>query len=217
MGLFTEKEEVFRAGSRYLSIVGPFYAFYGVGMALYFATQGLGRVVWTVTANGIRMLVGVCGGLMAVFWLNAGPVGFFAAVAGGFVIYGVMNALVLLRHAGVGGSGHANVVASVIRAPRPAIVSVLLVAFLIKGVLYGTAHAQVLAAERDMVRGRSYVLEKGTVRVASMGSTITIKATEVPPLYPRLNHLAGFFADTRSPKTISSQVLFRSHGRGVSI
>ena len=82
-------------------------------MALYFATQGLGRVVWTVTANAIRMIVSVCGGLLVVFWLGGGPVGFFAAVAGGFVVYGAMNALVLLRHA--------KVVGPVIRVPRPAI------------------------------------------------------------------------------------------------
>jgi putative MATE family efflux protein len=101
MGLFTESQEIARAGSRYLSTVGPLYAFYGLGMALYFATQGLGRVVWTVTANGVRMLASVCGGLLAVFWLDGGPVGFFAAVAGGFVIYGLMNAAVLTLHAKV--------------------------------------------------------------------------------------------------------------------
>jgi len=34
MGLFTEREEIVRAGSRYLNMVGPLYAFYGLGMAL---------------------------------------------------------------------------------------------------------------------------------------------------------------------------------------
>lgn len=98
MGLFTGREEVVRAGSLYLNIVGPLYVFYGLGMALYFATQGLGKVVWTVIANGVRLSVGACGGLWAVYWLDGGVVGFFAAVAAGFVIYGSMNAVVLARH-----------------------------------------------------------------------------------------------------------------------
>jgi MATE family, multidrug efflux pump len=98
MGLFTAREEIVRAGSRYLQIVGPLYAFHGLGMALYFATQGLGKVVWTVIANGVRMLVGACGGLLAVYWLDGGAAGFFAAVAAGFVVYGLTNALLLARH-----------------------------------------------------------------------------------------------------------------------
>jgi putative MATE family efflux protein len=140
MGLFTDREEIVRAGSRYLNVVGPLYAFYGLGMALYFATQGLGQVVWTVIANGVRVSVSVCGGLLAVFWLDGGLVGFFGAVAGGFVIYGLMNALVLKRHS--------KVVITPIRAIRPALASVVVMAFLITGVIYGTAHAQVLATHQ---------------------------------------------------------------------
>lgn len=105
MSLFTDRLEIVRAGSQYLGAVGPFYAFYGLGMALYFATQGLGRVVWTVTANGVRMLVSVGGGLLAVFWLDGGAAGFFAAIAGGFAIYGLMNAALLGRHATVSAHG----------------------------------------------------------------------------------------------------------------
>ena len=76
MGLFSEEQEIIRAGSSYLRIVGPIYAFYGLGMALYFATQGLGRVLTTVAANGVRLAVSACGGALAVFWLDAGPGGF---------------------------------------------------------------------------------------------------------------------------------------------
>ena len=97
MGLFSEEQEIIRAGSSYLRIVGPIYAFYGLGMALYFATQGLGRVLATVAANGLRLAVSACGGLLAVFWLDAGPVGFFVAIAAGFFIYGGLTACALLR------------------------------------------------------------------------------------------------------------------------
>jgi len=44
MDLFTEDAEIVRIGVSYLRIVGPIYVLYGLGMALYFASQGLGRV-----------------------------------------------------------------------------------------------------------------------------------------------------------------------------
>jgi putative MATE family efflux protein len=97
MGLFSDDEEIVRLGTSYLRIVGPIYAIYGLAMALYFATQGIGHVLWTVTANGVRLLVGVCGGSLAVFWLDLGPPGFFAAVALGFVVHGLLNAYALIR------------------------------------------------------------------------------------------------------------------------
>jgi putative MATE family efflux protein len=97
MGLFSAEQEVIRVGSSYLRIVGPIYAFYGLGMALYFATQGLGRVLATVAANGVRLAASACGALLAVFWLNAGAVGFFVAIAVGFLIYGGLTACALLH------------------------------------------------------------------------------------------------------------------------
>jgi Na+-driven multidrug efflux pump len=38
------------AGSSYLQVVGPFYGFFGLGMALYFASQGAGTMVWPLLA-----------------------------------------------------------------------------------------------------------------------------------------------------------------------
>ena len=37
-------------GTHYLRIVGPFYGFFGVGLALYFASQGAGRMNWPLAA-----------------------------------------------------------------------------------------------------------------------------------------------------------------------
>ena len=97
MGLFSDEEEIIRAGSTYLRIAGPIYALYGLGMALYFAAQGLGRVLPAVAANGARLAVSACGGLLAVFWLEAGPLGFFLAIAVGFVTYGGLTTRALFR------------------------------------------------------------------------------------------------------------------------
>jgi putative MATE family efflux protein len=99
MGLFTEDAEIIRIGVSYLRIVGPIYGLYGFGMALYFASQGMGRVLLTVLANGVRLLASAGGALAALYWLDAGATGFFIAVAAGFAGYGALTAAALV-HAG---------------------------------------------------------------------------------------------------------------------
>ncbi|MGB5080934.1 MAG: MATE family efflux transporter [Burkholderiales bacterium] len=96
MGLFTEDAEVVRIGVSYLRIVGPIYALYGLGMALYFATQGLGRVGLAVLANGLRLLGSAGGALLALYWFGAGATSFFIAVAAGFALYGALTAAALV-------------------------------------------------------------------------------------------------------------------------
>ena len=38
-------------GTTYFRIVGPFYGFFGLGMALYFASQGAGTLKWPLIAG----------------------------------------------------------------------------------------------------------------------------------------------------------------------
>jgi putative MATE family efflux protein len=97
MGLFTEDAEIVRIGVSYLRIVGPIYALYGLGMALYFATQGFGKVLLTVLANGLRLVVSAAGALLAISWLDAGTSGFFVAVAAGFAAYGLLTTAALIH------------------------------------------------------------------------------------------------------------------------
>ena len=97
MRLFTADLEIIGLGVSYLRTVGPFYGFYGLGMALYFATQGLGRPVVTVAANGLRLVVSACAALFAVYVLKAGPLGAFIGIALGFAVYGGLNVLALLN------------------------------------------------------------------------------------------------------------------------
>jgi putative MATE family efflux protein len=84
MGLFTDDGEIVRVGASYLQIVGPIYGLYGLGMALYFATQGFGNVIWTVTANALRLLVSAGSALVAARWLDLGVTAVFVGIAGGF-------------------------------------------------------------------------------------------------------------------------------------
>ena len=97
MGLFSDDQEIVRLGTWYLRIVGPIYGLYGLGMALYFATQGLGSVMWTVTANAVRLLASTGCALVAIYWLDLGAIGFFCAIAGGFCAYAALTAAAMYR------------------------------------------------------------------------------------------------------------------------
>ncbi len=97
MGLFTAEDEVIRVGTLYLRIAGPVYGLYGLGMGLYFATQGFGSVIWTVSANAVRLFVGAGCALIAIHWLGLGAMGFFVAIAGAFCAYAALASAAVLR------------------------------------------------------------------------------------------------------------------------
>lgn len=90
LSLFGDDATMNAVGSHYLRIVGPFYGFFGIGLALYFASQGAGRVGWAMGASLLRVAVAAFGGLAVVRW-GAGIAGVFAALAAGLAIYGVLN------------------------------------------------------------------------------------------------------------------------------
>ena len=75
-------------GALYLRIVGPFYGFFGAGLALYFASQGAGRLGWPMTAAILRVLIAAGGGWLAVAKLG-NSTGLFAALAAALVTYGL--------------------------------------------------------------------------------------------------------------------------------
>ncbi|MBI3370997.1 MAG: MATE family efflux transporter [Betaproteobacteria bacterium] len=95
MAIFTADEEIIRIGVSYLQIVGPAYALYGFGIGLYFACQGYGRLALAVVANGIRLVLAAGGGFIAMFWMQTGAAGMFAAIASGFVIYAGLTGIAL--------------------------------------------------------------------------------------------------------------------------
>jgi Na+-driven multidrug efflux pump len=97
LGLFSDDVEVARLGAMYLRIVGPVYVCFGLGLGLFFASQGFGRGFKAMVANAVRLLVSAGGGLAAVYWLGLGVAGLFAAIAGGFCIYAALTALAVVR------------------------------------------------------------------------------------------------------------------------
>jgi putative MATE family efflux protein len=88
LGLFGSDPAMIATGSAYLRAVGPFYGFFGLGLALYFASQGAGRMLWPVLAGGLRLVVATVGGWLALT-LTGSLWGLFAALALGLVIYGL--------------------------------------------------------------------------------------------------------------------------------
>lgn len=97
LGLFGHDPAMIAAGSLYLREVGPFYGFFGMGLVLYFAAQGAGRLFWPVAAQFVRLIVATLG-VWAALRLGGGlPVAFlaigvalagYAAVIGGSVACG---------------------------------------------------------------------------------------------------------------------------------
>lgn len=91
LGLFGNDPRMLETGAAYLRVVGPTYGFFGLGLSLYFASQGAGRLLWPLVAGGLRLVVAVGGGWLAlrVFgtldWV-------FAALALALVLYGTMLA-----------------------------------------------------------------------------------------------------------------------------
>jgi Na+-driven multidrug efflux pump len=89
LGLFTTDAQAQAVGVTYLLIVGPFYGFFGLGLALYFASQGAGRLGWPLTAGFLRLAVAAAGGWVAGYWLGWGLPGIFAAMAAALLVFGL--------------------------------------------------------------------------------------------------------------------------------
>lgn len=94
LSLFGDDATMNAVGAQYLRIVGPFYGFFGVGLSLYFASQGAGSVGWAMGVALLRVAIAAIGGLLMVR-LGAGTVGIFAALGAGLAIYGVLNIVVV--------------------------------------------------------------------------------------------------------------------------
>jgi putative MATE family efflux protein len=89
--LFGDAPAMLDAGTRYLQTVGPVYGLFGLGMALYFASQGAGRLLWPFTANMTRLLIAAGGGWLALrFTGNLTSV--FIALAVALAAFGLINA-----------------------------------------------------------------------------------------------------------------------------
>lgn len=85
LGLFSQDPEVLALGALYLHRMAPAYGAIGITMALYFAGQGMKRVVWPVLAGTVRMGVAALLGWWVVVHAGAGLSALFMVVAAGAV------------------------------------------------------------------------------------------------------------------------------------
>jgi putative MATE family efflux protein len=84
--LFSSNAEVLAAGSIYFRTVAPFYGISGLGMLLYFAGQGAGRVMWPVLGGTVRLLIAAGIGWIIVVDLSGGLRELFMAGAAGSIV-----------------------------------------------------------------------------------------------------------------------------------
>ncbi len=93
-GLFTRDEGVLGPAREYLRLAGPAFPFFGLGLTLYFASQGSGKVLGPVLASFVRLIL-VSG---VGWWLSRHdpqPAQYFVLVATAMVVYGLSTALAI--------------------------------------------------------------------------------------------------------------------------
>ena len=86
VSLFSSDPEVLASGAGYLRTVAPFYPFLAVGIALYFASQGAGSVLWPLLAGTARLAIVILGGVLALSLQ-----GTFTIIALATAVYGVLT------------------------------------------------------------------------------------------------------------------------------
>jgi putative MATE family efflux protein len=86
VGLFSSDAAVLESGSRYLRTVGPFYPMLAASIALYFASQGAGKVLLPVLAGTVRLAIVIVGGAAA-----ASLGGIFAVIAVAMAAAGLLT------------------------------------------------------------------------------------------------------------------------------
>ena len=90
--LFTSDPDVLAVARTYFHWVGPCYGLFGLGLCLYFSSQGAGRVLGPVLTGTLCLLIVGIGG----FWLateGASASTLFAVIAAGMAAYGITTAL----------------------------------------------------------------------------------------------------------------------------
>ncbi|MGH6628000.1 MAG: MATE family efflux transporter [Burkholderiaceae bacterium] len=114
LSLFGSDPAMIDAGATYLHAVGPAYGFFGLGLALYFASQGAGRLLWPVMGNLARLAVAAAGGWLVLRW-GGGLMQLFVAQAVALVLYGLVNAAAVAGGAWFGPLGWPRATAGLLR------------------------------------------------------------------------------------------------------
>jgi len=102
MHIFTRDAAVVVYGADYLSRVGLFYAFFGAGLSLYFASQGAGRMAWPFAAGIARLLLIAA---LGSWWIDAqhgSAGGLYWIAAAAYLAFGAINLFAMASGLGWG-------------------------------------------------------------------------------------------------------------------
>ena len=91
LNLFGSNPRMLATGVAYLHVVGPAYGFFGLGLSLYFASQGAGRLGWPLLAGLVRLVIAAGGG-WAVLRATGSLTWAFAALGLALAAYGAILA-----------------------------------------------------------------------------------------------------------------------------
>jgi Na+-driven multidrug efflux pump len=101
ISLFDANPETIEAGSAYLRVVGPFYGMFGLALALYFASQGAGRLLWPLIGNLTRLAIAAVVGWLGLAW--SGELALvFVAQSLALVAFALINAMAIAAGAWFG-------------------------------------------------------------------------------------------------------------------
>jgi putative MATE family efflux protein len=93
---FTSNAMASEMAHSYLAWAGPCYGLFGLGLCLYFASMGSGKILGPVLAQSVRLLVVIVGGWALVYW-GMQPWGMFALAGLSMCAYGLATAIAVYR------------------------------------------------------------------------------------------------------------------------
>ena len=97
--IFTSDQAALMVTKQYIQILGVCYLFQGLGLSLYFASQGANAMKWPIIITALRFIVFTVAAIISVYWLSTGIVGIFYSSAIAMILFGVLMVLALKRGA----------------------------------------------------------------------------------------------------------------------
>lgn len=95
IGLFATDQATYLVTKQYIEIVGLCFGFQGLGLSLYFASQGASAMKWPIFATISRFVVAALGGWISINYFSTGISGVFYSAAAAMTLFGLMLAISL--------------------------------------------------------------------------------------------------------------------------